>query len=485
MPLKCLPIRSAIPRQSWRPHALIYSDSNLHDERELTSTLKRALLPLVSLCFVCSAPVHSVGVSNQELLSLLDTYELARDNDPNLAIARYRLEGSDAQKDVAQGKMFPQVSLFGDWSENKVRYEDTALGRLPSQEYSGERYGLQLRSPIFNMRSFREYERQSALVRQSEEELAVAESDLLSTVVLAYLNVLLAEENVIQFESELSALQQQLEEASALYQKSLLPVTQVLETQARADTVKADLVDARGQAAIARENLIQVIGQRDISLRSIAERLVLIASVDNAEQAATLAVEFDPAADAAQEAVSAARKGIEREKGSWWPEVDFVYSSQYSDVGFDNLTSPPRSSEYYSISMRYPLFEGGAGAARLRAAWAEFYSAQQALEAAKRKAIGRARAAWLNLETATERVKAARQAKTTAEVNLDASRKAVNAGTARVTDVLLALAQNSRAQRNLREARFQRAMGWLELELAIGSDPVMLAPKFSRALHGS
>ena len=74
--------------------------------------------------------------------------------------------------------MFPQVSIFGDWSENKVRYETTELSRLPSQEYPGERYGLQLRSPLFNMRSFKEYERQSAIVKQSEQELAVAETQL-------------------------------------------------------------------------------------------------------------------------------------------------------------------------------------------------------------------------------------------------------------------------------------------------------------------
>ena len=115
----------------------------------------------------------------------------------------------------------------------------------------------------------------------------------------------------------------------------------------------------------------------------------------------------------------------------------------------------------YSISMRYPLFEGGGGSARLRGAWAEFYSAQQQLEAAKRAASGRARAAWVNLESATERVQATRQAVKTAETNLDASRKAVQAGTARVTDVLLALAQNTRAKRDLNEAGFSAQwVGW-------------------------
>ena len=417
-------------------------------------------------------------------LSILDLYQIARDSDPTLAIARYRVEGAGAQKDIAQGKMFPQVSIFGDWSENKVRYERTALGQLPSQDYAGERYGLQLRSPIFNMRSWKEYERQGALVDQSEQELAVTETELLLDVAQAYLTVLLGDESVLQLESELSALEKQLQEAQALYERSLLPVTQVLETQTRTDSLRADVVNARGQAAIARERLTQLTGLRNVTLRPTVERLALPVTVGDAEQAALLAIEFDPATAAAQEAVNAARKGIEKEKGSWWPEIDFVYNSQYSDVGFDNLTAPPRSSESYSLSMRYPLFEGGAGSARLRGAWAEFYSAQQKLEAVRRQASSRARAAWLNLETATERVVAARQAVKTADVNVDAAGKSVKAGTARVTDVLLALAQSTRAQQSLSEARSQRALGWLELKIATGSDPVAIAPGFSDALHG-
>ena len=293
----------------------------------------------------------------------------------------------------------------------------------------------------------------------------MAETQLLVNVTEAYLTVLLAEESVRQLESELEALERQLEEANALYERSLLPVTQVLETQTRADTLRADVVYARGQTAITRERLTQLTGLRDLVLRPTQERVALLTGVGDAEQAASLAVAFNPATQAAQQAVNAARKGVDREKGSWWPEIDFVYNSQYSDVGFDNLTSPPRSSESYSISMRYPLFEGGAGSARLRGAWAEFYSAQQQLEAVRRQASSRARAAWLNLQAATERVDAARQAVKTAEVNVDASRKAVKAGTARMTDVLLALAQNTRAQRGLSEARSQKALGWLELRL--------------------
>ena len=205
--------------------------------------------------------------------------------------------------------MFPQVSIFGDWSENKVRYESTVESQLPSQEYP-ENVRRSVRSPLFNMRSFKEYERQSALVKQSEQELAVAETAFVQCRRgLPYGAP--SGESVRQLESELSA-GRQLEEANALYERSLLPVTQVLETQTRADTLRADVVYARGQAAIARERLTQLTGLRDLVLRPTQERVALLTGVGNAEQAASLAVAFDPATQAAQQAVNAARKGVDR-----------------------------------------------------------------------------------------------------------------------------------------------------------------------------
>ena len=416
--------------------------------------------------------------------SLLEVYEIARESDPALGFYRYQVDGSKASKDVARGQIFPQVSLFGDWSDNKVRYESSQLGAIPNQEYPGERYGLQLRAPIFNIKSWREFERREALVKQSEQEFGVAEAELLAQVSKAYLQVLLAAEDLLAYEAELTALEGEYAEAQALYDRSLTSVTSVLETQTRLDVLRADAVQAKGQLAIARERLIQAVGIQDVAPLPVVSEILLPSNIADPERAAALAIRFNTAVAARTEAVAAAKKGVAREKGTWWPEIDFVYSSQYSDVGFDNLTSPPRSSESYSVSFRYPIFEGGAGSARLRGAWAEFYGAQQKLEEVKRAASGEARAAWLNYQAMNERVAASAQALKTAEVLAEVAKKSVSRGVGRVSDVLIALAQRTRSQRTLNQVRFERALVWLELELATGADPLKLAGTLSEALHG-
>lgn len=415
--------------------------------------------------------------------SLLDAYLIARDSAPQLAIARFRVDGAAAQRDAARGAIMPQLTAFGDWSENNVEYRATAVSQLPTERFPGERYGLQFRQTVFNWSRWRELDRLTALERGAEQELEVAETELLGMLTEAYLNVMLADADVQQLEDELQALTQQFEASTALNARAMLPVTQLLENQTRMDTVRADLIAARARSDVSREQLMQLVGTRDLDPLGITDNLLLNNDIASPMHAAEMAISTNPAVAAAQEGLNAARKAIGREKGTWLPQVDLVFNRQFSDVGFDNLSAPARTNETISLSVNYPLFEGGAKSARLRGAWAQYYEAQQLLEQTKRETEMRARAAWVNLTAAAERVVATRQAITTAETSLDAARKAVKAGTARVTDVLLALAQNTRAQRDFSEARFQQILSWLELQLAVGRDPTAIAPRLSQAMH--
>ena len=95
----------------------------------------------------------------------------------------------------------------------------------------------------------------------------------------------------------------------------------------------------------------------------------------------------------------------------------------------------------------------------------------------------RARSAWLIFDAATQRLLSTKKAVTSADVNVIATRRSAKAGTARYTDVLLALAQHSRALRDLIDARFFHARAWVELELAVGASPAPLAKTLSTLLH--
>lgn len=428
------------------------------------------------------SPLMANPSSTSDAMSLEAVYLLAVEQAPSLAIARYRLESAEAQSAEARGAVLPQLSLFGEWSENTVTYEGPLAALYGEQDYPGERYGFQVRQTLFNMSRFREIQRRDSLYDRTESDLAQVEIELLARVTDAYLTVLISEDTVKQFQVESEALTGQLEEAEALYARALTPLTQVLETRTRSETVRADLIEAEGEAAIAKERLTELIGVRNFDLMEVSKDVVLPVTVATVDQAVVEALRNSPAVAAAKEEVVAAEFGVKREKGSWWPEVSLIFNHQYSDVGFDNLTAPPRNTESVSISVSYPLLQGGAGAARIRGAWAEYYVAKQELEGTQREVETQTRSAWVRLSAANKRVKAAQQALESADVNVLATRKSVRAGTARVTDVLFALAQRTRAQRDRFLAEQQRVMAWLELELVTGSAPQGIAAMLSDAL---
>ena len=55
-----------------------------------------------------------------------------------------------------------------------------------------------------------------------------------------------------------------------------MPVTEVLEAQTRTDTLRADLIMARGNTLIAREELSQLTGEGVGVLASVADTFALV-----------------------------------------------------------------------------------------------------------------------------------------------------------------------------------------------------------------
>ena len=183
----------------------------------------------------------------------------------------------------------------------------------------------------------------------SRDEFRVAEAELLEQVVAAYLDILMSDAEVVLLEDELSAVEIQAQESKALYAKSLLPVTQVLETESRLDALAADLILAKGNMAVTRESLVRFTGLRGGEPLNVQENVALLGRFADPEAAAQIALLSDPAIAVAQNTVSAAEKAV-LEKITLDSRFTVTYNYQRSDVGFDNLEFSSRDTS--SIASR-------------------------------------------------------------------------------------------------------------------------------------
>ena len=71
----------------------------------------------------CAPAVTAAQLDHNRSMTLLEVYETARESNPALAIAQFTVDRQEAEKDIARGQLFPQLSVFGDWSENEISYE--------------------------------------------------------------------------------------------------------------------------------------------------------------------------------------------------------------------------------------------------------------------------------------------------------------------------------------------------------------------------
>ena len=438
---------------------------------------RASLFLLVLAIIVCVSPL-----SLAREISFKEAYELTMEHSPDIEAARLSVEGALSKRDQALGKLLPQASIFGQWSKNRLTYESESF-LYSDADYPGQRYGLNVQQALLAVSDGLELNRQNLLVRLSEDEETVVEADLFEQLVAAYLDILMSDSEVAVLKEELSAVRTQLRESRALYEKNFLSVTQVLETESREATLASELIMAEGKAAVSREALVRFTGLQGGEPLKVRENVALLGRFSSPEAAANTALSADPAIAAAKTTVSAAEKALLREKSRWLPEVTVNYNFQHSDVGFDNLSSPPRDTSTLAVNFQYPIFEGGAKFARVRGASAEYGSALNSLRAQELDTQARARSAWLVFDAASERVVSARQAVISFDVNVSATQKAIKAGTARHTDALLALAQRARAERDLIEARFFYVRAWVEMELAVGVSPSVLAETLSSAMH--
>lgn len=417
-------------------------------------------LALLALCLL--APAFAVRAAPD---TLLDVYTLALENDPSINIARYRVEAGEAGAQIARGNLLPQATATGSWSENRVEFFDAA-GTV--QNFPGERHSVQVRQMLFNWQSISANLRANRLLDQRESELLDAMGQLSVDVAERYFNVLLADNNVALLEAEQTLAEEQLAETEALYERKLARVTDLLETQARVDTVRTELIRAENEAALAREELAALTGVRSAELAPVADASGLPPVEGAIEQWVERAMAQNALLLSKQDAVSAARKAVEEQRGGHLPTVDLVLSYQRSDLGFDNLQTPERDVEYVGVDVNLPLFRGGATRGRMREAWSNYYIAREEEEGARREVLRRVRGAWLNATAARRRIDAAQLSVDSANTSYAAMRKARGLGSATSADVLETLHNRTRAERDYRQAIYEYLFNWLSLQREAG-----------------
>lgn len=430
-----------------------------------TSVLAVILLILISgwssTLFAADSSVGSL--SNPAIGSTLeDFFSAAIDYSPQLKIAEERLNIGSARTSAAKGQLLPQLRANASRSDNRRN----ASGQL--QTFDGERYSITLTQVLFNWQAFSARKEASLLEDQFEVEYFGELALLLTDVAEKYFDVLLANDALDSIATELDAVSNQLNQIQSMYDRELALITDLYQAQASLAAIEAQQLQLQTELAVRREALRSASGVESGDLYRLSDNANIPPLENSINYWVQQAEENNHQVRAREYAVEAADERIDQRRGAYMPQVNFIVQRQDSDVGFDNIPQARTDNTYIGLDVSIPLYAGGSNRAGVREATSQRRIAESELRQVQLQASERVRSAYLQVQSAETLIEAARKLLESTVLTSTAMQRGFELGAVTSVDVLNALRDQFRAERDLQRTRYDHVKFLLLLKREAG-----------------
>ncbi len=422
---------------------------------------------LLSAGLLSAAPVWA--------LDLLQAYDIAFAQDATVRAARAAADAGRERLPQARAQLLPNVGYTGARNTNDlVRKQPNNLG-VPTtfnDQYRSYNDVVTLKQPLFRMSLWANYQQAQYLV---DDVNAVLERELKGLgvrVVSAYLEALLAQDQLELVLAQKTFVMTQLDVARKTFAAGSGTRTDIDEAQARLDMNRAQELEVRQSLAFTRRQLEVMTGQTVDVLEPLnVERMPLLSpnpiGLDDWVAKAEL---VNPEITSMKARVEASRLEIRKAEGAHYPTVDAV--AQWISSGSENVNTPNSSytNKVVGVQVTVPIFSGGYVSSTVRQAVAEEQKAIDSLEATRLDLGVRVHKEYRDVTEGIERVKALEQAVRSAELLSVSTRKSFEAGSRTLSDVLNAEQQKQLAKRDLAQARYLYLSARIRLFALAGED---------------
>lgn len=428
---------------------------------------------------------------------LLEIYELAVRQDPDLASAQAGAGAADARYRQARGRLLPNLSGTASFSQLKSidkSDDNTSFFGPPGAGQGGAGNGnggapadveeeqpefedqsalrLSLRQPLFNWSAFQAKDAASARSEGAEADFLAADQSLILRTAQRYFDVLAAHESLAAAKDQLELVNRQLDRANASYESGLAPITDKLEAKSEADRIRVDAIDARNMLKRSRVALSQLIGRTPDQLATISDPIEPEPITDDAGKWVNIGVQTSPTVAAANARLKAAQEDINSARGGHYPTLDFVaalgQAEQTFNIGGLGTRTSITETQSYGVELTVPIFAGFTVSAEVDEAQYTAQQARQELIAAQRQVNLDVRTAHGDFEAAGARIEALGAAIRSGEAAAEAAKAGQQTGTRNILDVLQADIDLVQRKLSLKQAWYDYLIAGLRLKQASG-----------------
>ncbi|MED5240046.1 MAG: TolC family outer membrane protein [Pseudomonadota bacterium] len=424
--------------------------------------------PGKTLVFMLTALASSVNAAN-----LVDVANAAWSYDGTWRAARMNWNAD--QELLVQGRaaLFPSVNASYGVYDNDREIKDLNF----DESYDSEMTTVTLAQPLFRVDAWYGYKEAKSSTDIAHANFEQARQDFVLRVAQGYFGVLRAWDNWVSAKAEEKAIGRQLEQTQERFDVGLVPATDVEEAQATYDLTQVNLIVARQQYEIARDQLETLTGQQWETLAELKEELPM-----EGPQPAVMddwiekAKAENPQVLAALYNTELTDNTAKRQLGTMMPQVQLVAQYQNSNLYPDDNSAAAGAgsglnstdTRQIGIEVSMPLFQGGGLNSRRKEAYLRADAAVHQYDQTLRNAVQQTRNAYRTVEADALRIKAREQAIRSTRSALDATQSGYEVGTRNVVDVLNAQRALFAAERDYANARYDYIVDSLTLKSSTG-----------------
>lgn len=407
-------------------------------------------------------------------LTLSQAYRAAMEQDATLRAARAATDAKRERLPQARAQLQPNVSASVTRNKNDLTSTNPGTGGtavVDERRYMSSNRALTIRQPIFRPYQLADFRQAQAQVADANAQLDKETQSAAVRVATAYMEALLAQDQLSLVLAQKAAYATQLDAARKRFAAGAGVRTDIDEAQARLDLAVAQELEARQNMDYTRRALQVLVNMPVTALAPLDERKLklLRPDPDRLEDWTQRAESSSPEIRSLVAQREAARHEIDKARAGHLPTLDAV--AQWSVSASDNVTRVDSKYENKSIGLQLnvPIFSGGHVSSQARQAVAELERVEQALEAMRRDLGLRVEREFRGITEGVARVGALEQAVRSSETMVLSNRRSFEGGSRTLVDILNAEEQRMSAMRDLAQARYQYLLARVRLQSLVGS----------------
>ena len=403
---------------------------------------------------------------------LIEIYQSALTNDPAYLAEYHKKMASEEVLKQARAAWLPQISGNIQRSQNNqniIRSDNTVFAS-GATHFPTTGYTVEIRQSILNYANFAGIFQANARVKRLAAEFSATGQDLMQKVSEKYFAVLAANESVDYIQSEKEAVQKQHDLVEAKVGKGLANTVDYQDAQARLLQVLSREIELRNALNDSKADLKAVIGILPETLLLMNSEIPLTRPVpDDPQQWITSAYDQNPTIIAKRFELEESRQEIERQRGGYFPTVDFTASYNKNDTGGTLFGGGSEvDSTQFLFQINVPVFRGGATTSRYREAVEMQSKVIEELKAMMRDVERNITTAFNGVNNAIAKVEALYKLVEASGSAVKLKRTAYESGLASTLDVLDAERNLFYARSEYAKARYEYIINTILLKRAAG-----------------